>query len=1187
MKVKLWGTRGSIPSPLRAQDIEAKIRAALSAAQGDVDLTDPAAIRAFVASLPYAIRGTAGGDTSCIEVRSGGNLFIFDCGSGIRQLSAELMKEEFGRGEGVAHIFLSHTHWDHMMGWPYFIPIYVPGNRLYVYGVHPNLKERFQIQQTAPSMFPRPLEYLSATIEFTQLQEGGSIQIGQTRVQNLRFDHRGDSFGYRIQDDQGILVYAGDSEHKTLEREATQHIVKFFRDADALIFDAMYTFRDSYGMRRDWGHSYAVAGANLATRAGVKRLLLFHHDPTYSDEKIWSLREEAEKYLRQHPERPPCKVIVAYDGFEMELWREAKLETRLEHMAHGIAIHLRGRLAQETTTEALEAIDKAAARAHERPLVVDLADIIHVDQDGLKALFAARRRRRPLALSGLSAEIRRAFARAGALNYLAIFDTPHDALATLRRGLDVRSGQLLSDRYVIEERINRRPLGDLYRATDLAIHRQVTILVICPSLGHSPTESLIEAARVAVNLRHPLIARVFDAGQDGHIKYLVTEHTPNSSVRQLINSNGTPVAIPPDQAVHIITQIAQALEYAHGRGLVHGNLQSGNITQDGQVSDFGIGRLEIDKALSELPVHMDSLDYLAPEQIQGRGNSPASDLYALGVVLYEMLTGQPPFAATTSDADLISLQLRQPPVPPRRRNSNLSRSLEHLVLNLLRKSPRERPSDASVVHQILLNLSPQPDKGPLLGRDLPRQKLRYHLEDAAQGNSKLIIMHGQKGIGKSRLALSVASEWVDDQALTTFYGELFADEDTRPYKVFVRALQRTLLDLPAHQLRQLLTDLGDLAPPLTALIPELQPLLSAFAPLDVECERLQDAMSQTLHLMTAKGPVMLILDSLQWIDTASLRFLSSLARQKIPRLLILGLFRTKEVGQDHPLRQTLDALQVHIDEQLTIAPLGPIDVHKMASRLIPPQNVPPDYGLWLYGETEGNPLHITQLVKDSLEGHSEIRHSHEWTTAMTLEEVVLRRLERLPSNALSTLRQAAILGHSFSFDLLRSALAQPEGQVLAHLSSALQIGLIFGHPSDDGYSFSHPFVREVIYTEMLGGVRKRLHRRTTRVLAQGGVPGARDEKIDLLAHHFLRAGEHEQAITFLARASLRARKLCAHDASLDYINQALAVVERLVQRATEPDERAHRNKQRDDLLAAQARLKANVAQMLKTSSNET
>ena len=146
MRVRLWGTRGSIPSPTTSKAIEGKVRTALSlAAEQSVDLTNPYALNAFVEGLPFAVRGTAGGDTACIEVRSADNLLILDCGSGMRRLGVDLMQQEFGRGKGVAHIFLSHTHWDHIMGWPFFTPGYVPGNKIFIYGVPSDIEQRFRV----------------------------------------------------------------------------------------------------------------------------------------------------------------------------------------------------------------------------------------------------------------------------------------------------------------------------------------------------------------------------------------------------------------------------------------------------------------------------------------------------------------------------------------------------------------------------------------------------------------------------------------------------------------------------------------------------------------------------------------------------------------------------------------------------------------------------------------------------------------------------------------------------------------------------------------------------------------------------------------------------------------------------------------------------------------------------------
>lgn len=1196
MRIKLWGTRGSIPSPLRTEEIEAKVKdSLLAAAKAAVDLSNPTAVRAFVSNLPHALRGTAGGDTSCIEVRGAGSLIIFDCGSGMRRLGLELMKEEFGRGEGVAHIFMAHTHWDHMMGWPFFVPGYIPGNRFYIYGVHPNLEQRFRIQQTAPSMFPQPLDYQSSTIEFITLQESETVQIGQSRVSNMRFHHPGDSFGYRVEDDDAIFVYCGDAEYKTLDREATQHFVRFFRDADALVFDAMFSLHDSYRFE-DWGHSSAVAGADLATRAGVRRLLLFHHNPASTDEEIWSLRDVAQAYLEQHPERPPCQVVVGYDGLELELWRESELETTTERRQNGSVVHLSGHLVEETASVALDAIQKAAEKHGARPLVVSLQAITHVDRGGLAALFSARRRWRPLALCGLTPEIRRRFAQADALEYFAIFEAPDAALEAMRQGLHLAPNRLLNSRYRIDTWVAKGPYGDVYRATDQATRRQVNILTICPSLGKRHQEALAEEAQKSSTLRHPLIAEVLGADQDGPIKYLVTEFTAGRSLRQvlemetdsttatsgaagLVTNDGVLAALNPTRAAHIGSEIARALEYAHSVGMVHGGLAPEHVIlvdDDAiKVANFGVGRLEINRPLNELPSHLVPLDYVAPEQLQGHGISPSADLYALGAVLYEMLTGQPPFASTDSDEDAIHLQIRQAPVPPRRRNPSLSRTLEHLVLNLLHKAPRQRMPSASIVRQALVSQAPQVQRKPFWGRNVSSEKLWHHLERVAQGQSGMLVIHGGRGVGKSQFVLSVTDKWGVDHPLKTLYAELFAYEDTRPFKPFVRVLRRSLLGLPAHVLSQLLDDLGDLSGPLTALIPDLRPALSTFAPSDIDCEGLEEAICQTLRLFTKGGAVVLILDSLQWVDVSSLRLLNRLARQRIPRLLIAALYRTEEVDQDHPLRLALDGLESWIDQQLHLSFLGPIEVHQMASSI--GGAVPSDFGLWLYTETEGNPLHAEQLIQAYLEGPGETRHPRERLAARTVEDVVLRRLERLPDGTLATLRQAAVLGHNFRFDRLRAMLDEPPQWILKNLENSLQAGLILGHASEDRFSFAHPLIREVVYAEMLGGVRKRYHGRAAWLLEREGVSGQLDEKIDVLAHHFLHAGEAEKAVVYLARAIRRARQLCAFDDALHYVNLTLEVVDQSLRTSSDESELQQRRKQRDDLLAAQAKLEARVA----------
>lgn len=1179
MKFKLWGTRGSIPSPLRADSIENKIQAALfAAAEAAIDLDDPTAIRAFVASLPYAIRGTAGGDTACIEIRSGGNLFIFDCGSGLRQLGLELMQQEFGRGQGVAHIFISHTHWDHMMGWPFFVPAFVPGNEFYFYGPQPDLEQRFRLQQTAPTMFPVSLDYQSAQFHFVQIPAGSSTLIGQTRISNIPLNHPGLAYGYRIEDDDAILVYATDNEYKSLDPDYTQHYVDFFREADVLIFDAMFSLQESY-RKEDWGHSSALAGADLATRAGAKRLLLFHHDPASSDKEIWSLRDTAEAYLEQHPERPPCEVIVAYDGLEMELWRETELETELEDLTDGLVIHLTGRLAHEVVPAFLTAVKEAAHEANDRPIVLNMAEVVQIDTAGLRALFLARRTTWPLAISDLSAELHRKLQSLGILEYLAVFDNHLEAISTMTAALDVTPSQTLNKRYQVQQRLGSNPFGEVYLAFDQMLDRQVVLQILCPSLGAASSDALIQGAQAMLSLRHPLISGILDTGQEGEIRYIAEEYTPGKSIHDLMNANGKRQPLPAEQAVRIGRQIFQALEHAHSQGVAHGGLNPQNVyqTQDTiKITGFGISRLDIDKPLSDLPAYVAPLHYLAPEQLQGHVNNAASDLYTAGTLLYEMLTGDVPFD-TTDDQDLINLQLHQPPVPPARRNVQLSRSLEHLVLGLLEKSPRKRPASASTVRDILASLDVAPNGNFVLGREALQQQLSGHLERLARGQGGLVLIGGQKGIGKTEILRSSLHR-SSNLSYTPLYSELSAYEDSPPYKPFIAPLERALLSQSAYQSAQLLNELGELQHTLVTLMPGLQSGLHALTSSKGRYERLEEAILETLRLLARQSPILFALDGMQWADTASLRLFQRLAAQKIPGLLLVGLYRSDAVNPGQGLYQVLEQLDGHVDDEIHIPRLDPSTVYKITATFGNPRQLPPDFGLWAYSETRGNPLHLERLVQNYIEGPSEIRHPDERAKPRSLEDVIIRSLERLSNNVLTTLRQAAVLGQTFHLDTLCLALDQPQTQVLTALNSALEAKLVRGHPTLDRYNFGHPVIRETIYTEMLTHVRRRYHWRAALALQEKGPSHGMDAKIDLLAHHFLQAEDHEQALVYLARASRRARELGAYKDAVRYLDQAITLVEQLIARAKSDEDQQHRQKQRRDLLNARDRIEETLQQ---------
>ncbi|HPV42988.1 MAG TPA: MBL fold metallo-hydrolase [Spirochaetota bacterium] len=318
MRIKLWGVRGSLPTPLNGNMIEDKIRKALTLAKPG-DISSEEAIESFIHSLPFSVRNTYGGNTTTIEVdTSAGDLIIIDCGSGLKPFGMELMKGDFGKGRGTANILLSHTHWDHIQGIPFFVPLYIRGNRFNFYSALPDLKKRLDYQQVF-THFPVTFDYLQATKEFFTIQPEEDLYINDTRVLNKVMPHPGGSFGYRIEENGTAIVYTSDCEFNINEIDNIEKYRNFFADADLVIFDTQYTFEEAIN-KLEFGHSSAAIAIDIAGMFNVKRLVLFHHEPNYDDDKLENVLINARTYQSMNPKRAGDLYIdIAYEGMEFEL----------------------------------------------------------------------------------------------------------------------------------------------------------------------------------------------------------------------------------------------------------------------------------------------------------------------------------------------------------------------------------------------------------------------------------------------------------------------------------------------------------------------------------------------------------------------------------------------------------------------------------------------------------------------------------------------------------------------------------------------------------------------------------------------------------------------------------------------------------------------------------------------------
>ena len=218
-QVIFWGTRGSLPTSITHANIRAKISSALLAANGR-SFRKQAELDAFIEALPFAVHGTFGGNSSCVEiVTDGPEHFICDVGTGARPLGQSKIARYGVPNPQVYHLFISHLHWDHLMGIPFFTPIYIPGNRIIIHGCHSGLEEAFRRQMRAPN-FPVDYTQAGADIEFDLMTPGKAHFIGGINVTPKLQKHPGDSYGYRFESIDKTVVYSTDS-----EREIYRHII--------------------------------------------------------------------------------------------------------------------------------------------------------------------------------------------------------------------------------------------------------------------------------------------------------------------------------------------------------------------------------------------------------------------------------------------------------------------------------------------------------------------------------------------------------------------------------------------------------------------------------------------------------------------------------------------------------------------------------------------------------------------------------------------------------------------------------------------------------------------------------------------------------------------------------------------------------------------------------------------------
>ena len=311
MKIHFWGVRGSLPTPISPKQVQSKIMAAIQRVT-PADLQSAETRAKFVSSLPSWIFGTAGGNTACGEIEDGDTHIILDAGSGIRALGKEK------KCPSKYHLIISHFHWDHINGFPFFDHAYNSKVKFEFYSHWPEARELFWEQMKEPFSPPSVGKTISQNIDFHTLEADTDFFIDDIKINSHKMRHPGDSYSFSFEKNGKKFVYATDVELKSSDfNKTTNEGQSVFRDADVIVIDSQYTVEEVY-RKENWGHSAFCYAIDFAVYWNIKKVYLFHHEPAYDDKKLNSILQAARWYA-QYINHSDIKIELAKEDMEFEL----------------------------------------------------------------------------------------------------------------------------------------------------------------------------------------------------------------------------------------------------------------------------------------------------------------------------------------------------------------------------------------------------------------------------------------------------------------------------------------------------------------------------------------------------------------------------------------------------------------------------------------------------------------------------------------------------------------------------------------------------------------------------------------------------------------------------------------------------------------------------------------------------
>jgi tetratricopeptide (TPR) repeat protein len=743
-------------------------------------------------------------------------------------------------------------------------------------------------------------------------------------------------------------------------------------------------------------------------------------------------------------------------------------------------------------------------------------------------------------------------------------------------------------RYEVKKFLGEGGKKKVYLVHDTLLDRDVAFALI-------KTEKLDDATRTRVSREaramgrlgdHPNIVAIYDMGEHEGQPYIVIPVMPGGDVESLIGQ-APEHRLPLEKAIDITKAVCRGLEFAHSKGVIHRDIKPGNIwlgaDDTAKIGDFGLA-LAVDLSrLTQPGMMVGTVTYMPPEQAMGGKVTAKVDLYSLGAMLYEMVTGRPPFVGDDSIA-IIGQHINTPPVSPTWHRADLPPALETLILQLLEKDPEKRPESAAVVLQALEAIEagkvekelPQevPAENPLyrrvfVGREPELKQLQSAFDGAISGQGALMMVTGEPGIGKTALCEQL-STYVTLRGGRTLVGHCYeAGSLSLPYLAFVEALRSYVLSRDAKDLKE---ELGSGAADVARIVSEIRERLKIKLRTQKDPEeeryRLLQGVSEFLSNAANVQPMLVVLEDLHDADKGTLEMLTHLSRNLTgARLLILGTYRDVEVDRSHPLSAALAELRrVSTYGRVLLRGLNPDEVRRMLEG-ITRESVPWGLAEAVHRQTEGNPLFVQEVVRYLAEEGLLARKEGQWRPTKDtplemsipegLRDVIGKRLSLLTPECNQLLAVASVIGREFALETLKAVAHTDEDVFVNALKEAVRLSIL-EERSQRGvvrYRFTHAFLRQTLYEEMIAPQRLKLHRQVAHTLETLYARHLKEHAVEL-AEHFSHSTDPTglaKAVSYAEMAAKRATEVYAYGEAVRLLEQALKVQEVL-----DPEDKARK-----------------------------